>query len=154
MNRLNPDDTQHLAVRDTLRIVGPIVLIIGLLFMVGGVVSAEEWPLLDYRNGAWLGGRVRAVEHLADLVKPDTRVVAASNRDLSHEVRAGRFRADLFYRLNSFIIDLPPLRERPEDVLSLARHFMELRPEVIEWVYSVAEKRELSRKEIQKLCKG
>jgi DNA-binding NtrC family response regulator len=56
----------------------------------------------------------------------DVRVVAASNRDLGEEVRAGRFRADLFYRLNSFTIDLPPLRERPEDILSLARHFLEL----------------------------
>jgi cyclase len=44
---------------------------------VGGVVSAETWPLLDYRNGAWLGGRVRAVERLASLAKADTRVVAA-----------------------------------------------------------------------------
>lgn len=44
---------------------------------VGGVVAANEWPLLDYRNGAWLGGRVRAVERLATLVKPDTRVVPA-----------------------------------------------------------------------------
>ena len=44
---------------------------------VGGVVAAKEWPLLDYRNGAWLGGRVRAVERLAGLVKPDTRVVPA-----------------------------------------------------------------------------
>ena len=43
----------------------------------GGVVSGERWPLLDYRNGAWLGGRVRALERLADLVKPDTRVVPA-----------------------------------------------------------------------------
>src|SRR6185295_2024441 len=50
------------------------------LLAVGGVVSAEAWPLLDYRNGAWLGGRVRAVEHLADLVKPDTRVVPANGR--------------------------------------------------------------------------
>jgi len=50
------------------------------LIVVGGVVSGEEWPLLDYRNGAWLGGRVRAVEHLADVVKPDTRVVPANGR--------------------------------------------------------------------------
>jgi cyclase len=50
------------------------------LLVVGGVVSAEEWPLLDYRNGAWLGGRVRALERLADLVKPDTRVVPANGR--------------------------------------------------------------------------
>ena len=50
------------------------------LLVAGGVVSAEEWPLLDYRNGAWLGGRVRALEHLADVVKPDTRVVSANGR--------------------------------------------------------------------------
>jgi glyoxylase-like metal-dependent hydrolase (beta-lactamase superfamily II) len=50
------------------------------LLVAGGVVSAEEWPLLDYRNGAWLGGRVRALEHLADIVKPDTRVVPANGR--------------------------------------------------------------------------
>jgi cyclase len=50
------------------------------LLVVGGVVSAEEWPLLDYRDGAWLGGRVRALERLADLVKPDTRVVPANGR--------------------------------------------------------------------------
>ena len=50
------------------------------LLVAGGVVSAETWPLLDYRNGAWLGGRVRALERLADLVKPDTRVVPADGR--------------------------------------------------------------------------
>jgi glyoxylase-like metal-dependent hydrolase (beta-lactamase superfamily II) len=50
------------------------------LLAVGGVVSAEEWPLLDYRNGAWLGGRVRALERLADVVTPDTRVVPANGR--------------------------------------------------------------------------
>jgi two-component system, NtrC family, response regulator HupR/HoxA len=54
----------------------------------------------------------------------DVRVIAASNRDLAEEVRLGRFRSDLFYRLNSFTVDLPPLRERPEDVLDLARHFL------------------------------
>jgi glyoxylase-like metal-dependent hydrolase (beta-lactamase superfamily II) len=46
----------------------------------GGVVSAESWPLLDYLNGAWLGGRVRALESLARIVRPDTRVVPASGR--------------------------------------------------------------------------
>src|SRR5688572_28751340 len=50
------------------------------LLVVGGVVSAEQWPLLDYRDGAWLGGRVRALERLADVVKPDTRVVPAHGR--------------------------------------------------------------------------
>lgn len=46
----------------------------------GGVVSGEKWPLLDYRNGAWFGGRVRAFERLAGIVKPDTRVVPANGR--------------------------------------------------------------------------
>ncbi len=50
------------------------------LLAAGGVVSAEEWPLLDYRNGAWLGGRVRALEHLADVVNAETRVVPAIGR--------------------------------------------------------------------------
>jgi DNA-binding NtrC family response regulator len=54
----------------------------------------------------------------------DVRVVAASNRDLGEEVRTGRFRADLFYRLNSFTIDIPPLRDRPEDIPELARAFL------------------------------
>ncbi len=50
---------------------------------VGGVLSAEAWPLLDFRNGAWFGGRVRAAERLAGLVKPDTRVVPADGPLLS-----------------------------------------------------------------------
>ena len=45
------------------------------LLAAGGVVSGEAWPILDYRNGAWFGGRVRALEWLADLVDRDTRVV-------------------------------------------------------------------------------
>jgi glyoxylase-like metal-dependent hydrolase (beta-lactamase superfamily II) len=60
------------------------------LMAVGGVVSAEAWPLLDYRNGGWFGGRVRAVERLATLVKPDTRVMPAdgpllTGRDMARQ---------------------------------------------------------------------
>jgi len=54
----------------------------------------------------------------------DVRVVATSNRDLESEVEAGRFRRDLYYRLNVVPIDLPPLRHRSDDVPELARHFL------------------------------
>jgi len=55
----------------------------------------------------------------------DVRVIAASNRDVEAEVKAGRFRQDLFYRLNAVSIVLPPLRERREDILPLAKSFVE-----------------------------
>jgi DNA-binding NtrC family response regulator len=54
----------------------------------------------------------------------DVRWVAATNRDLQQSVRSGVFRADLFYRLNVYSLVIPPLRERPEDILVLARAFL------------------------------
>jgi DNA-binding NtrC family response regulator len=57
-------------------------------------------------------------------VKVDVRIIAATNKDLRTEMDAGRFRADLYYRLNVIPIQIPPLRERPEDVVLLANQFL------------------------------
>ena len=58
-------------------------------------------------------------------VSIDARIIAASNVNLEDEIRAGRFRADLFYRLNEFGISLPALRDRREDIAHLARRFLD-----------------------------
>src|SRR5262249_62119033 len=68
-------------------------------------------------------GSFRRVGGLKDLPL-DLRVVAASNRDLKREGEAGKFRLDLYYRLSVIQIDLPPLRERGDDVLLLAKDYV------------------------------
>jgi glyoxylase-like metal-dependent hydrolase (beta-lactamase superfamily II) len=83
----------------------------------GGVVSGEQWPILDYRNGAWLGGRVRAYERLAQVVRPDTRVVPANGRLItgSDIVR----QRDIYQELFRTMIDYMNKGMGPEDAAKL-----------------------------------
>jgi glyoxylase-like metal-dependent hydrolase (beta-lactamase superfamily II) len=80
----------------------------------GGVVSGEQWPLIDYRNGAWFGGRVRAYERLAKLVRPDTRVVPANGRMITGRdiIRQN----DIYQKLFTEMIAYMNMGLGPEDV--------------------------------------
>jgi two-component system response regulator AtoC len=78
--------------------------------------QAKLLRFLDHRNFKRVGG--------AQDIAVDIRIVAATNKDLDQEVRAGRFRSDLYFRLKVVSIQLPPLRDRGDDVLLLARHFL------------------------------
>ncbi|MBL8492350.1 MAG: sigma-54-dependent Fis family transcriptional regulator [Rhodocyclaceae bacterium] len=93
----------------------------------GGTLFLDEISELAYPMQAKLlrvleERRLRPVGSEQE-IPVDVRVVAASNKDLSAEVSAGRFRADLFYRLQVVELTMSPLRERPEDIADLVRHF-------------------------------
>jgi len=86
-------------------------------------VQAKLLRVLEEREFQRLGG--------TKVLKTDARIVAATNRDLARAIEKGEFREDLFYRLSVFGIHLPPLRERPEDILPLTEMFLaELGPTV------------------------
>ncbi|HEY7785441.1 MAG TPA: sigma-54 dependent transcriptional regulator [Pyrinomonadaceae bacterium] len=94
----------------------------------GGTLLLDEIGELELALQAKLlrvleEGAFRRVGGLKD-IPLDVRVIAASNRDLKSESEAGRFRLDLYYRLSIIQIDIPPLRERGDDVLLLAEHYM------------------------------
>jgi DNA-binding NtrC family response regulator len=93
----------------------------GTLFLdeIGNVsprMQMELLRVLETKRFTRLGGSTE--------VEVDFRLVCATNADLEEEVRQGRFREDLYYRINVFRIDLPPLRQRPEDIEPLARYFV------------------------------
>ncbi len=94
----------------------------GTLFLdeVGELPPAMQVKLLRVLQDR----RVRPVGGSAE-VEVDVRVLAATNRDVESEIEAGAFREDLFYRLNVIRIEVPPLRERPEDIPVLAAYFLE-----------------------------
>src|SRR5436190_122816 len=95
----------------------------------GGTLLLDEIGELELSLQAKLlrvleEGAFRRVGGLKD-IPFDARIIAASNRDLKHESEGGRFRLDLYYRLSVIQIDIPSLRERGDDVLLLAEHYME-----------------------------
>ena len=96
----------------------------GTIFLdeIGELQTQIQVKLLRVLDGApyyRLGGNRK--------ITVDVRVVAATNQDLELAVKEGRFRKDLFHRLSQFQLRVPPLRERPEDVIALAQHFLSLK---------------------------
>jgi len=96
----------------------------------GGTLFLDEIGDLSPQNQARIlraieSGTFRRLGAQVDL-HVDVRLISATNKDLAEEVEAGRFRRDLYHRLNPFEIRIPPLRQRKEDIPALARHFLAL----------------------------
>jgi DNA-binding NtrC family response regulator len=81
-------------------------------------MQAKLLRFLDSGTLTRLGG--------TEQVKVDTRIIGASNKDMDREVGEGKMRADFFFRLNQFVIYVPPLRSRPAEIIPLGRHFLNL----------------------------
>ena len=94
----------------------------------GGTLLLDEISEMDPRLQAKLlrALQEREIDRLGGSkpVKVDLRVLATSNRDLTEAVQKGQFRGDLYYRLNVVSLTLPPLRDRPDDIVALAQHFI------------------------------
>jgi DNA-binding NtrC family response regulator len=96
----------------------------------GGTLFLDEITELDPSLQAKL---LRVIEERefyrlgsTEIRNVDVRIIAASNRDINEEIIKNRFRADLFYRINMYNIKIPPLRERKDDILPLAKHFLKI----------------------------
>ncbi len=96
----------------------------------GGTLFLDEITELDPALQAKL---LRVIEERefyrlgsTEIRSVDVRIIAATNRDIGEEILNGRFRADLFYRINTYNIKIPPLRERRKDILPLARYFLRI----------------------------
>lgn len=96
----------------------------------GGTLFLDEIGNLSYENQIKLlrALQERKIRRIGDVVdiEVDIRIIAATNEDLKKVVKDGAFREDIFYRINEFNIELPPLRERKEDILLYAKYFLDL----------------------------
>ncbi|MEX2379781.1 MAG: sigma-54 dependent transcriptional regulator [Vicingaceae bacterium] len=94
----------------------------------GGTLFLDEIGNLSYENQVKLLRvlQERKIKRIGDtkLINIDVRIIVASNESLEEKVKAGDFREDLYYRLNEFMIELPPLRQRGDDILTFAEHFL------------------------------
>lgn len=95
----------------------------------GGTIFLDE---IDSIPQALQVKLLRVIQHKSfervggeETITINTRIIAATNKNLEEEVKAGRFREDLYYRLNIIFIKVPPLREKPEDIPALVDHFLE-----------------------------
>jgi len=94
----------------------------------GGTLFLDEIETMDERTQVNLLRVLESKQYQpigsAEFVPADVRILAATNQDLQQAIEDGSFREDLYYRLNVFSLDIPPLRERGEDIMLLAKHFL------------------------------